>query len=684
MIATRLGFALDGRIAPGDLDFDVEGELTDVTSETLVPGRPFAARSLTVRANPGGIEIGGEGTLSGVRFRGTWRQDFGPGSAGRSRVEAGVELSQRFLDAFSILLPPGSLRGEGIADVVLDLARGQATRFSLVSGLERVTLAIPGLGWTKPATAKARFTAHGTLGRPAKIEEMTLDAPGLALTGSVTLAEDGRLDRVDLPQIRVGGWFDGAAALLAGAPGEGVKLSVLGGRADLRGPLLWLALTLALADAGIAFTEINIMLRRPDSRAHILEHSPSGRVPTLLVDGQAIWDSLAILEYLAETHPKARLWPADRSARALARSVSAEMHSGFAALRRDLPMDIRTQIVAELPYLRRFARALAGDARFRYILGLQEVAATAMADGFAQASGGLGVVNVHICCGLGNAMGMLYNAWCAGTPLLLTAGQQDRRLLLEEPVLFGDMVSVTRPWTKWAHEVGRAADMPAAVRRAAQTALTPPTGPVFLSLPVDVQSELVAEADLSPPCLPDRNVRPAAAQLERAAAILAGAAKPAILAGSRVTSANASAELARLAERLGAPVMAECGTSHGRTPLQSGHPLCDEALPLWSGEVHQRLSEYDALLLVGLNVLRPYIYEEPARAIPKHVRLVQLDENPWELAKNYPVEAALWGFLFFYVSCLVITWQVYTRKGGLLFDVERGGGSGPTLQPARA
>lgn len=233
-IATRLGFALDGRIAPGDVDFDVEGELTDVTTETLVPGRPFAARSLTVRANPGGIEIGGEGTLSGVRFRGTWRQDFGPGSAGRSRVEAGVELSQRFLDAFSILLPPGSLRGEGIADVVLDLARGQATRFSLVSGLERVTLAIPGLGWTKPATAKARFTAHGTLGRPAKIEEMTLDAPGLALTGSVTLAEDGRLDRVDLPQIRVGGWFDGAAALLAGAPGEGVKLSVLGGRADLR------------------------------------------------------------------------------------------------------------------------------------------------------------------------------------------------------------------------------------------------------------------------------------------------------------------------------------------------------------------------------------------------------------------------------------------------------------------
>src|SRR4051812_44833689 len=82
--------------------------------------------------------------------------------------------------------------------------------------------------------------------------------------------------------------------------------------------------------------------------------------------------------------------------------------------------------------------AVAKDPRFRYIFGLQEIPIMAMADGFAMASGHVGVVNVHITCGLGNAMGMLYNAHIEGTPLLLTAGQQDRRLRLSEPVLEGD------------------------------------------------------------------------------------------------------------------------------------------------------------------------------------------------------------------------------------------------------
>ncbi|HKD35423.1 MAG TPA: thiamine pyrophosphate-binding protein [Pirellulales bacterium] len=132
--------------------------------------------------------------------------------------------------------------------------------------------------------------------------------------------------------------------------------------------------------------------------------------------------------------------------------------------------------------------ALAADERFDFILGLQEVPVMGMADGYAMASGRLGVVNLHICAGLGNAMGMLYNAWREGTPLLVTAGQQDRRLRFEEPILWGDMVGVVRPWTKWAAEVERVEDLPAALRRAMQAALTPPTGPVFLSLPMDVQT----------------------------------------------------------------------------------------------------------------------------------------------------------------------------------------------------
>jgi benzoylformate decarboxylase len=287
--------------------------------------------------------------------------------------------------------------------------------------------------------------------------------------------------------------------------------------------------------------------------------------------------------------------------------------------------------------------ALVHDRRLQYIFGLQEVPVVAMADGYALASRSLGVANVHICCGLGNAMGMLYNAHCEGSPLLLTAGQQDRRLRIEEPVLTGDMVSVTRPWTKWSLEVNRVEDIPTVVRRAVQTALTPPTGPVFLALPVDVQLEASERLDLSPPHVPDRRTRAPADALRRAAEVLARAENPAILAGSRVTEAGAVAELVAVAERLGAPVLPEGGTSHGRVPFPTDHPLYADALPLWSPDVRRRLADFDVLLIVGMNVLRSYIYHEPARPIPEHIRLVQLDQNAWEIGKNYPVEVGLLG-----------------------------------------
>jgi len=96
---------------------------------------------------------------------------------------------------------------------------------------------------------------------------------------------------------------------------------------------------LAMRQTGIAFDEIDIDLRAPDAKAQILKHSPSGKVPALLAGGRVIWDSLAILEFLAETQPHAALWPRLAAARALARCISAEMHSGFQALREHCPMD---------------------------------------------------------------------------------------------------------------------------------------------------------------------------------------------------------------------------------------------------------------------------------------------------------------------------------------------------------
>lgn len=286
--------------------------------------------------------------------------------------------------------------------------------------------------------------------------------------------------------------------------------------------------------------------------------------------------------------------------------------------------------------------ALATDRRIDYVLGLQEVPVVAMADGYAQASRKLGVINLHISCGLGNGMGMLYNAYRAGTPLLVTAGQQDRRLKFEEPILWSDMVSVARPWTKWSAEIERLADLPTALRRAIQTALTPPTGPVFLSLPIDVQMER-AELDVSAAPPLETRVRPPIEALRRAATQLAEAKHPAILSGSRVVEADAVSQVVAIAERLGAPVFTESGTTHGRLGFPANHPLYGQALPLWAPEVRERLAEFDVVLVVGMDLLRLYVYFEPARALPEHIRLIHLDHEPWQLGKNYPTEVGLIG-----------------------------------------
>ena len=285
---------------------------------------------------------------------------------------------------------------------------------------------------------------------------------------------------------------------------------------------------------------------------------------------------------------------------------------------------------------------LVDDERISYLLGLQEVPVMAMADGYAMASGKLGVVNLHAACVLGNAMGMLYNAHREGTPLLVTAGQQDRRIRFGEPILAGDMVSVVRPWTKFAAEVDRIEDLPSAIRRAIQAATTPPTGPVFLSLPVDVQME-EAELDLRPAAAIDRRIRPTHESLKNAADVLLAARQPAILVGSRVQEAGAVDELVRVAQRLGVPVFSESSYNHGRLSFPADHPLYGQVLPLWSPEIQERLRPYDALLVVGMDLLRSYVYHAPEQPLPRGIRIVQIDESPFELNKNHPIDVAVWG-----------------------------------------
>ncbi len=283
--------------------------------------------------------------------------------------------------------------------------------------------------------------------------------------------------------------------------------------------------------------------------------------------------------------------------------------------------------------------ALVDEKRLDYILCLQEAVAIGAAEGYAFASGGPGVVNLHVAPGLGNALGMLYNSKRAGTPLLITAGNQGQEGHLSEPVLWDDLPRMAAPLTKWAYEVRRVEDLEQALRRAIKVALSPPTGPVFLSLPGDVMLAPIEKMEGHPTRISTRF--PAAEEsVKRAAASLAKANRPAIVAGSGVTRSDASAEVVRLAELLGAKVFGESAANTLAFPLD--HPLYAGELVRVARPLRAQLEGMDLLFLVGTEA---FILSFPpdVRPVPDGMRTIHLDLNPWEIGKNFPAEVALLG-----------------------------------------
>ena len=283
--------------------------------------------------------------------------------------------------------------------------------------------------------------------------------------------------------------------------------------------------------------------------------------------------------------------------------------------------------------------ALAVDNELRYVLGLQEAAVIGMADGYAQASGKLAVVNLHVTPGLGNAMGMLYDAQKAGSPILVTAGQHDMDFSASEPILWADLPPIARPLVKWSGEVHRLADLPRLVHRAAKTALAPPTGPVFLSLPGDIL-KAEGEVDLLAPTRIAPHLRGDPAAVEEAAAVLAQAKRPLIMAGDAVAHGKAHAELIELAELIGAPVYTEIVPSTASFP--ASHPLFRGAIARMQGPVRKVLEQYDVLFSVGADLFTLSLPSD-IEPMPKGLTLVHLDNDPWEIGKNYPAKVAILG-----------------------------------------
>ena len=287
----------------------------------------------------------------------------------------------------------------------------------------------------------------------------------------------------------------------------------------------------------------------------------------------------------------------------------------------------------ELPIM----HALKDHPDLTYVMAMQESLVVAMADGFSRASGKLVACNVHVAPGLGNAMGSLYNAQFTGTPMILTAGQQEQGHGLMEPLLYGPLVRMAEPLVKWAVEVTRLEDLPRIVRRAAKVATTPPTGPVFISLPGDI---LNAEAgiDLGRSTRVDARVRPSADALQALAQRILRAQRPVIITGDEIVKSDALQAAADFASALGAPVHQQ-SAPYGAHFL-SEHPCYIGSLSRIQKQVRDLLAPHDLMIVLGADPLRMSVHSE-IEPLPDGLAIVQIGLVDWELGKNFGAEIAI-------------------------------------------
>jgi benzoylformate decarboxylase len=275
---------------------------------------------------------------------------------------------------------------------------------------------------------------------------------------------------------------------------------------------------------------------------------------------------------------------------------------------------------------------------FTYVLGLQEASVLAMADGFAQSTGKPALVNVHTAAGMGNAIGNLVAAYKGNVPLIVTAGQQTREMVLCEPYLTNkDESLLPLPWVKWAYQPARAEDVPAAFMRAYAMALQPPAGPVFLSIPLD---------DWEKPALGPAVVRTVSHRVSPDAGRLRGFAerinrsqRPMVVFGPEVDRSGAWDAGVAFAEKVGAPVYA--GPLPDRASFPEDHLLYQGQLPMTIAGVTEVTRGHDLVVVVGAQVFRYYPYVA-GEYLPEGTELVQITSDPG-LAGAAPVGDSLLG-----------------------------------------
>ncbi len=299
----------------------------------------------------------------------------------------------------------------------------------------------------------------------------------------------------------------------------------------------------------------------------------------------------------------------------------------------------------ELPVVHAIA-----DSDIEYILGLHEDIAVGMAGGYAQTRRyhahhddsitPLGVANLHLAPGLAHGLGNLYAAKVAGAPLLVTAGNHSTDFRHEEPILSGDLLRMTRQFCKSSHEILDPSAIPTMVRRAVRTALTPPTGPVFLGLPLDT---MLAETDANPERLGPIPTGGSgdATSIERAADLLVEADSPVLVVGDHVARAGADAVAAavELAEASGARVHGEILLSEVDFPMD--HDQWVSPIPP-DEDLARTLLSTDTVVFAGCSTNTTLTRHE-RELVAADTTCIHLSDAVHEIGKNQPADAAVIG-----------------------------------------
>jgi benzoylformate decarboxylase len=272
-----------------------------------------------------------------------------------------------------------------------------------------------------------------------------------------------------------------------------------------------------------------------------------------------------------------------------------------------------------------------------YILTLHEGAAVAMADGYARASRRPGVVQLHSGVGLGNGIGLLYQAMRGHSPLVVLVGEAGIRYDATDAQMAVDLVAMARPVTKYATRVVHPSSLLRVLRRAVKTALTPPQGPVLVVLPADVMDEDVTDPVVATP-VPDTRVAPDPALVTAAAQALITGVQPLILFGDGVAASRAQAELASVAELLGAPMW---GVNSSEVNVDTTHPRYGGGLGhMFGTDSAKVVADADAVLIVGTYVF-PEVFPALDNPFRPDARIVHVDLDAYEIAKNHPVELGI-------------------------------------------